>query len=371
MDSKALLIWCSSLLLVLQPHFTSGQTSVVKGVYWFYDSGFAASSINSPLFTHLLCAFADLDPNTSQVTISSSNQAPFRAFTETVQLKNPSIKTLLSIGGGGSSSSDFASMASQSSSRKSFIDSSINLARSYNFHGLDLDWEFPPNSTVMANFGTLLNEWRAAVDSEYSSNTSSPKLLLTAAVYYSSIHDGVSYPVQDIANSLDWINVMAYDFYGPGWSEVTGPPAALYNPGNQVSGDSGITAWLQAGLSAKKIVLGLPFYGRAWRLADANNHGLFAATTGAAELNDGAPGYRQIREFISENSATTTTVYNETVVTDYLYSGTTWIGYDDTQSISSKVSYVKTKGLLGYFAWQVGADFNDILSTQAFEAWGA
>ncbi|KAJ0091650.1 hypothetical protein Patl1_14684 [Pistacia atlantica] len=169
---------------------------------------------------------------------------------------------------------------------------------------------------------------------------------------------------QDIANSLDWINVMAYDFYGPGWSEVTGPPAALYNPGNQVSGDAGITAWLQAGLSAKKIVLGLPFYGRAWRLADANNHGLFAATTGAAELNDGAPGYRQIREFISENSATTTTVYNETVVTDYLYSGTTWIGYDDTQSISSKVSYVKTKGLLGYFAWQVGADFNDILSTQ-------
>lgn len=364
MDFKSVLILCSSLLFVLQLHFISGQTSVVKGVYWFYDSAFEASAINSSLFTHLLCAFADLDPNTYQVTISSSNQAPFSSFTQTVQQNNPSVKTLLSIGGGGSSSSDFASMASQSTSRKSFIDSSINIARSYNFNGLDLDWEFPSDSSAMANFGTLLNEWRSAIDSEYSMNTSRPKLLLTAAVYYSSVHDGLSYPIQDIANSLDWINVMAYDFYGPGWSDVTGPPAALYNPGNQVSGDSGVSAWLQAGLSANKIVLGMPFYGRAWLLADAENHGLFAAATGAATLAGGAPTYSQIKEFISENSATTTTVYNETVVSNYLYNDTTWIGYDDIQSISAKVSYAKSKGLLGYFAWQVGGDSAGILSTQ-------
>ncbi|KAF7152054.1 hypothetical protein RHSIM_Rhsim01G0041800 [Rhododendron simsii] len=93
------------------------------------DSGLAASDIDSTLFTHIFCAFADLDSNTNQVTISSSNNAQFSQFTKTVQLKNPSVKTLLSIGGGSADKTAFASMASQLASRKSFIDSSINLAR--------------------------------------------------------------------------------------------------------------------------------------------------------------------------------------------------------------------------------------------------
>lgn len=42
--------------------------------------------------------------------------------------------------------------------------------------------------------------------------------------------------------------------------------------------------------------------------------------------------------------------------------GKTWIGYDDTQSITTEVSYAKGKGLVGYFAWNVGIDVNWTLS---------
>ncbi|KAH6766808.1 Glycosyl hydrolase family protein with chitinase insertion domain-containing protein [Perilla frutescens var. hirtella] len=63
-------------------------------------NGFDVSNIDSSLFTHLLCTFADLDPSTNQVIVSSSNTAAFSQFTATGQSKNPSIKTLLSIGGG-------------------------------------------------------------------------------------------------------------------------------------------------------------------------------------------------------------------------------------------------------------------------------
>ena len=178
--------------------------------------------------------------------------------------------------------------------------------------------------------------------------------------HYSSNYDGLTYPIQDISNSLDWVNVMAYDFIAPGWqSNVTGPPAALYNPTSQVSGDSGITAWIQAGVSANKLVLGLPFYGYAWTLLNADDNGIFAPANRAAISSTGAIAYSQINNFISQNSATT--VYNSTFVTDYCYSGTTWIGYDDTQSISTKVTYAKENGLLGYFAWQLGQDPNFIL----------
>ncbi|PQP91585.1 chitotriosidase-1 [Prunus yedoensis var. nudiflora] len=342
----------STLLFLIQLNVSSGQT-VVKGAYWYWDSGFRASSIDSSLFTHLFCAFADLDPNTYQVTVTSSNSAQFSSFTQTVQQKNPSVKTLLSIGGGGNATiaDTFGSMASQPSRRKSFIDSSINLARSYNFHGIDLDWEYPNTTTHMTNFGTLLTELRAAVANE-SQTSGNTELLLAAAVFRSADYYTINYPIESISNSLNWINVMAYDFYGSAWDSSrasTGPPAALYNAkASQVNGDAGITSWVQAGLGADKIVLGLPFYGYAWRLLNADEHGLFAPADGPADgpaiRTDGSINYKDIRDFISQNG--TQTVYNATVVTNYCYSGTTWIGYDDTQSISAKVYMLSKRGFL-------------------------
>lgn len=350
-------------LLLLQLHFSAGQNAV-RGGYWFPGSGFPVSSINSTLFTHLFCAFADLNPRTNQVTISSANQAQFSTFTSTVRQKNPSVKTLLSIGGGGLNETAlraYATMASQASSRKSFIDSSNNLARSNNFDGLDLDWEYPSTNAQMTNLGLLLVEWRAAVANE-SRTTGKTPLLLSAAVFRSSDYYTINYPFRAISNSLDWINVMTYDFYGPGWSNVTGPPAALSNPGTTLSGDYGISTWIQAGVPANKTVIGLPFYGWAWKLANANNNGFFAPTVGPAISNDGDIGYAQINNFIAQNGARA--LYNSTYVSNYCYSGTTWIGYDDKQSISTKVTYAKNRGLLGHFAWHVGADDNWALSRQ-------
>ena len=107
-------------------------------------------------------------------------------------------------------------------------------------------------------------------------------------------------------------------------------------------------------------LLGVPFFGFAWHLVNANNHGLFAPANGAAITSDGTIAYSKIKDFIAQTSATT--VFNSTIVTNYCYSGTTWIGYDDTQSISTKVTYAKGKGLLGFFAWQLAQDPNSVLS---------
>lgn len=88
-------------------------SSVVKAAYWLNGSVIPVANIDSTLFTHLFCAFADLDPNTNQVTIAPENEASFSAFTQTVQERNPSVKTLLSIGGGNAMAATFAAMASQ------------------------------------------------------------------------------------------------------------------------------------------------------------------------------------------------------------------------------------------------------------------
>ncbi|KAH0970178.1 hypothetical protein GBA52_022334 [Prunus armeniaca] len=142
-----------------------------------------------------------------------------------------------------------------------------------------------------------------------------PLLLLVAAVYYSATYNSLLHPIQSIKNNLDWINVMSYSFFAPGWSpNVTGPPASLYNPISPISGDSGITAWLQAGMPPKKIAFGLPFYGYAWNLTDPNQHSIFAPAEGMAVPPDGSASYNLIKAYIAENGAPT--VFNSTLVMD-------------------------------------------------------
>ena len=65
-------------------------------------------------------------------------------------------------------------------------------------------------------------------------------------------------------------------------------------------------------------------------------------------------------QFIAQNI--TITAFNSMLVSDYCYNGTTWIGYDDVQSIYTKVTYAKGKGSLGYFSWQIDLDYNWTLS---------
>lgn len=212
---------------------------VVKASYWFPDvvspttgsvvPRSSAVLIDSTLFTHLFCAFADLDAQTNSVFVSDAHEREFSNFTNIVKQKNPHVQTLLSIGGRNADRSAFASMASNPTSRKSFIWSSISIARSYRFHGLDLAWEYPKDDVEMRNFGKLLEEWRDAVETD-AERTERMPLLLTAAVYYSSDYNSVSYPIQKIEVNLDWVNLIAYDFYGS--STIIGPPAALFDPSN-------------------------------------------------------------------------------------------------------------------------------------------
>ncbi|CAI9098990.1 OLC1v1035733C1 [Oldenlandia corymbosa var. corymbosa] len=215
-------------------HPMSGQTSYSFEIFLF-KCGLCLTSIqdiNSNLFTHLFCAFTDLDSTTYTVTISSANSAPFSQFTQTVQLKNPLVKTLLSISGGASDEAAFSAMVSQASRRISFIDSSITLTRTKGFHGLDIEWEYPGSNSDMTYLGTLLDEWQSAVVAKATRFGKPPLLFMAAVQGYSPRVDGTyNYPYAAISRSLDWINVITYDFYSPDWyTRFTNCHAVLYHP---------------------------------------------------------------------------------------------------------------------------------------------
>ena len=98
-------------------------------------------------------------------------------------------------------------------------------------------------------------------------------------------------------------------------------------------------------------------------MSNANNNGILAPSTGGdTSVGGGTPSYQQNRGFISQKGAIVK--YNANYVTNYCYSGTTWIAYDDLQTISVKVMYAENNGLLGYFTWNVVQDINWALSKQ-------
>jgi chitinase len=267
-----------ALFLLTFPSTARSNTAIaafppVKAGYWYCHSDFPipVPSIPSQLFTHLFAAFADVKPKTYEVTIPDEYRVQFSSFTQSLQKTNKKVKTILSIGGfSDPTTKTFALMARQPSTRKSFIDSSIKLARSNNFHGLSLHWLYPSTAANMKNLGSLLDEWREAVDKE-SELTGNDRLLLVAAVNYMSSTSDVSYPFHNITRNLDWINLVAYNLYDPALSkDSTGPFAALlHSLQTAPSADNGVNAWLTS-VPANKIVLGLPFYGAAWRLVNEN-----------------------------------------------------------------------------------------------------
>lgn len=349
------------------PFFNHG----VRSAYWPAGGDFLPSSINTNYFTHIFYAFIQPDPISFNLIITESDKKWAHKFTNELSHHYPPVKTLFSIGGGGSNSTLFSEIASTKLNREIFINSTIHVARKYGFDGVDLDWEFPQNEKDMFNLGLLYEEWYNALFAE-ATVLRKPRLLLTSAVYYNStirlIGKGPrSYPAQAINKYLDWASPMCFDYHGS-WANNTGFNAALYDPKSEISTNFGIRSWIKSGVRPEKLVMGLALYGRTWELKDRHVHGVGADAVGPAVDTDGSMNYNEILKFNKESGANV--VYDKVAVSFYSYAGTTWIGYDDVPSITTKVRFAKSLGLKGYFFWALGKDKDWTISRQASNVWG-
>ena len=338
----------------------------VKGTYWpSWDESFPPSAIDTSLFTHVFYAFAMPNNVTFKFDISNSTGISFLDFTSTLHRKSPPVKTILSIGGGGGDPQLFARMASTASSRRTFIKSTIQVARRFEFDGLDLDWEFPETPKEMEDWGHLVQEWRAEVKKE-AKGKARPPLLITAATYFSieffSYGENRKYPAGSAGKNLDLINLMCYDYHGSWDTSATGAQAALFDPNSNISTSYGVKSWINAGVPRSKLVMGLPLYGRTWKLKDPTDHGIGAPAVGLGPGDEGVLSFLQVEAFNKENNATV--VYDAVTVSTYSYAGTSWVGYDDTKSTAVKVRFARGLGLRGYFFWSVNYDSKWKISRQ-------
>lgn len=272
--------------------------------------------------------------------------------------------------GGWSLSTTFPKIAASSSAREKFANECISLIQDYDFDGIDIDWEYPgfeehqgtPADTQ--NFNLLLQEVRSKLDAH--STVTGKKYGLSAAVSCDPVQIA-KYDVPYISNVLSEVNVMTYDFHGA-WDTTTGVNAPLYPQGwgpADFDINSCVNNWIEAGTSASKINIGMPFYGRSFATAKGLNETHTGADTSHWGADEGCPTYYNIKASLSQM----TTVRDEITKTPYAYfSSGGMVSYDDTKSICEKTEYILDNSLNGMIIWELSGDLMNDLTTPLLDS---
>ncbi|KAJ2134853.1 hypothetical protein IW136_004497 [Coemansia sp. RSA 678] len=356
----------------IPPHVISSgvlDQTVVFG--YTYESGIDASSISWDSLTHLVLAFFRVEP-TGAVTTSSNSITSLVAAAH----KNK-VKVLGSIGGDGDGSLALAQALSTSDTRTKLASSLSSIIKTYNLDGIDYDLEFPGSKQELNNLYAGLKSMRASLKATFGKKAK----VLTMTLYSSKGLFGPKLAATNAAPFSDIVDyglLMSYDYFGS-FSETSAPNSPFYDiPGYPgLSFTSSIAAWLKSGWDPKKLVAGLPFYGRTLIVKTPGSiNSQFMANSGntppSGPVNkiSGAWTWNDLRNpdggaLKSANVAGNgwQRFWDSSTETPWLFHNTssTYLGYDDPESLTIKANHIIKQGLVGAMVWMVQYDYKNEL----------
>ena len=264
--------------------------------------------------------------------------------------KHPHIRGVMAVGGWGAEG--FSDACATADGRARLADSILRLMDDTGFRGVDIDWEYPGTSAGgiksraedVENWYALLSILRDGLDKRTAE--SGQKYTLSVAV---GAGDSLLKPIDPARlNALaDQVVVMAYDLCG--FDRETGHHAALYPDDNtRQSGARAVRTLTQGGLSADKILLGIPAYGRMWRQVSGSAVTQTAGISGTKVLN--------FPDLLALESQGYTRYYDGAAKAAYWVGGENFVSGEDEQSIRDKAQWAVQQGLQGAAVWSYGQD---------------
>lgn len=204
------------------------------------------------------------------------------------------MRILLTVGGWGDSEG-FGQMATDSGRRSRFIRQLLSFCRTYNFDGVDFDWEFPATFEEETAYSTLLVETKHAFRPH--------RMVVTVAVAHGQRLSAEAY------QAVDHVHLMSYDH-------------GTYLPTFERS-IMDIQQQLSFGVPREKLYLGIPFFGRhALQKNEARSYAELTAQHHPAPDIDEVGNYH----------------------------------FNGVATIRKKVDYVRQQGLAGIMVWELGQD---------------
>ncbi len=370
---------------------TTGKRVVTYFTEWaVYDRKFTVADLPVDKLTTINYAFAKIT-EAGEVGIFDSWAAvekPFGADKWDTPLKgnyhqlqllkqsHPNLEILISVGGW-TLSDRFSDVALTAQSRAKFAASAVDFCNKYGFDGVDLDWEYPVGGGLETNkyrpedkhnYTLLVEEIRRqfnladAVDGDH-------RLITIAAP--AGFDKMVHFELATMSQSLDWMNLMTYDYHGS-WENGTNHQAALFaNPKDpsplrdQYNISHTVDAYLGAGVPAEKLILGAPIYGRSWKGVPSVNNGLFQESAGAGKgtWEIGVVDYSDLLNKTKSQPDVYQLLWDEMAQVPYVYAPTVeggWFStFETTQSLEKKIDYLMGKEMGGIMFWESSGDVRD------------
>lgn len=282
----------------------------------------------------------------------------------------------------------------------------------YKLDGLDFDWEFPasPNGLSCNIVDKADTAHYLSFFQELRNSTVAKDIIITATAVgpWNDATEAASTSGMDaFAKVLDWVSIMDYDVWGPGYVPTVGPNAPLADAcaatDNQLgSATTFVQQWTAAGFPANQLVLGLASYGHGYQVAKADafeSDGKTLAlypkynenvnvTGDAWDLGPltadqcGNPGYRSgvfdmwglvdagfLTKTGAPNNASSEISYrfDNCSQTAYVYNSTSkiMVSYDDVPAMTAKGQFIAQQDLLGFAFWETGGDYKNLLLSAA------
>ncbi|KAH7146557.1 glycoside hydrolase superfamily [Dactylonectria macrodidyma] len=351
------------------------DTGYVNAVYFtnwgIYGRNYQPADLPASEISHVLYSFlnlradgtvytgdsyADLEKHYDGDSWSDTGTNAYGCVKQLYLLKksNRQLKVMLSIGGW-TWSTNFAAAASTEATRATFATSSVTLMKDWGFDGIDIDWEYPADETEAANMVLLLQAVRNELDSYAAQYASGHHFQLSIAApagstNYEKLH------LTELGNILDHVNLMGYDYSGS-WDSTSGHSANLYANADKpnttpFNTDTTINAYIDGGVTANKLVLGMPIYGRSFEANSGIGEVFSGVGTGSWEA--GVWDYKALPR------AGATVEFDDVAQAYYSYDSTTQelISFDTPDMVQKKVSYLQGLGLGGSMFWEASADKN-------------
>jgi chitinase len=336
----------------------AARRPVVIGYVFAQDALVDGAGIAAEKLTHVNYAFANIQDG--RVVEGFRRDAENFAVLRGLKARNPDLKILVSVGGW-TWSGGFSDAALTPASRERFIESAVDFVRRHELDGFDVDWEYPGQLGYgnvhrpedKENFTALMAGLRRALDRV--KRPKGQRLLLTFAAGANTrfLEHTQMARVQE---HVDFVNLMTYDFAGD-WDPQTGHHANLFpNPRDpkQRSADRAVREFAASGVPLRKLVLGVPFYGRAWSNVEPEADGLYQKGTKPSERLD--TRYPSLASLPGQ--AGWVRRWDEVAQAPFLWNAERrlFVTYDDPETMKIKARYVKTNGLGGVMFWEYGAD---------------
>ncbi len=307
-------------------------------------------------------AFVNVKDSLAWLTNLETDSVNFRRLNY-LKKDNPDLKIVISIGGW-TWSENFSDAVLTASSREKFAKSGAQIVADFNLDGIDIDWEYPGlkgednvfRDEDKENFTLMFEAIRKELDA-LGTTTGKKYIVSTALPCFPRLFEVTN--MAEVAKHIDFVNIMAYDFYVAG--DTVGHHSNLYPSEHyekENSADKAVKTYIEQGVPAEKLVLGIPFYGRSWTMKSSDNLGILRSREEVMRGN----GFTYIKDSLMAQPGFVR-YWDDAAKAPYLFNAKNnqLVVYDDESSVKLKCQYVNDNDLAGIMFWQYASDPKEYL----------